>query len=76
MRAPEVPVPPGVAFSCPADFGEVIILVFGYTNGSTSTIRLATSGCASATNGDRTVRTPNALLIDLEARLGHDPFHY
>jgi len=65
-------VPPGVAYSCPASFGDTILLIFKYTNGSTLMISTPTSGCQFATNGDLNVFTPSATLTTLEAVLGRD----
>ncbi len=64
-------VPPGALYNCPADFGERIVLRFGYANGATLTVLVPTAGCLFASNGDRTVQAAS-VLAPLEARLGHD----
>jgi len=65
-------VPTGVAYNCPASFGDTILLIFQYANGSRLTISTPTSGCQFATNGDLSVFTPTATLTTLEAVLGRD----
>jgi hypothetical protein len=65
-------VPNGEAFNCPADFAETIVLLFGYSDGSTLTVTASTGGCGFAHNGDLTVWMPGATLARLEAVLGHD----
>lgn len=59
-------------YHCPIDFGETILLLFAYSNGSRLTVSLALGGCRFASNGDRTVATPPAVIASLEATLGHD----
>ena len=65
-------VPKGETFSCPADFAETMVLLFGYPDGSTLTVTASTGGCGFAHNGDLTVWMPGATLARLEAVLGHD----
>ncbi len=65
-------VPKGETFSCPADFAETIVLLFGYPDGSRLTVTASTGGCGFAHNGDLTVWIPGATLARLEAVLGHD----
>jgi hypothetical protein len=59
-------------YHCPIDFGETILLLFEYPNGSRLTVSLALGGCRFASNGDRTVSAPPAVVASLEAALGHD----
>jgi hypothetical protein len=65
-------VPSGAVFHCPIDFGEKIVLHFGYADGSELEVSVSTRGCEFATNGNRTVRVPSNLLTHLEAALGRD----
>ncbi len=65
-------IPQAEKYFCPADYGEKIILTFGYPGGSRLAVSIDTAGCLFATNGDRTVRTPPATLTQLEVVLGHD----
>jgi hypothetical protein len=57
--------------SCPSDTGGVILLDFGYLDGSNLVVRVNTSGCRYATNGDRTVDAGD-IIGTLEQVLGHD----
>jgi predicted alpha/beta hydrolase len=58
---------------CPIDFGEKIILIFGYSKGTRLTASIDMGGCRVATNGDRSISSaPVAVLARLEAVLGHD----
>jgi len=66
------PVPKVINFMCPIDFGETILLIFGYPNGSRLTVSIARAGCRFATNGDHRIFTPAATLTRLETALGHD----
>jgi len=66
------PVPKVINFMCPIDFGETILLIFGYPNGSRLNVSIASAGCRFAANGDRSVFTPAATLTQLERVLGHD----
>ena len=63
--------PGGPVPSCPADFGEQIMLVFGYADGSFR-VTVDAGGCGYATNGARTVLTPPLLAGQLRLALGHD----
>jgi hypothetical protein len=42
--------------SCPDDNGSAVLLDFGYPDESDLVVRINTSGCGYATNGDRTVQ--------------------
>jgi hypothetical protein len=66
--------PPGVSDAfCPIDFGEKIVLIFGYRDGSRRMASIDTGGCRDATNGDRIISfAPVAVFTRLEAVLGHD----
>lgn len=66
------PVPKVINLMCPIDFGEMILLIFGYPNGSQLTVSIARGGCAFASNGERRIFTPPATLTRLETVLGHD----
>jgi hypothetical protein len=66
------PVPKVINFMCPVDFGETVLLIFGYPDGSRLTVSIATAGCEFATNGDRRIFTPAATVTRLETVLGHD----
>lgn len=66
-------VPPIGAGACPVDFGEVIVLRFVYANGHMLTVNVDPAGCTWATNGDRTVYTPQSVLSALGAIVGLDP---
>jgi len=59
----------GAMFHCPADFGEQIVLLFEYADGSRLTVAIATAGCRFATNGERVAFTPPALLTTLRSAL-------
>lgn len=63
----------GPLYGCPEDSGETILLIFGYADGSRLLVDVHTRGCRTATNGDRTVVTPDAVLSELEEILGQDP---
>jgi hypothetical protein len=65
-------VPPNAVYHCPDDFGEVIDLYFRYSGGSILEVRVPTRGCRFATNGDRSVFAPPALLAGLTRALGSD----
>jgi hypothetical protein len=65
-------IPNGVEYHCPVDFGETIVLAFGYNNGTTLTATVSTAGCEFANNGDSTIGAPGDVLMRLEAALGHD----
>jgi hypothetical protein len=65
----EPTVDPNV-FACPIDFGETVLLIFGYANGPPILVDINTAGCQFASNGDRTIRTP--IIGQLEDVLGHD----
>jgi hypothetical protein len=64
--------PTGPARHCPADFGEQIVLVFGYPDGTSLHVIVEAGGCGDATNGARTVLTPPVLASQLRGALGHD----
>jgi hypothetical protein len=66
-------IPPGFVSSCPADFGETIVLLFGYADNSRLIVSIGTAGCRFASNGDRFVHADPAALDRLEAVLGRDP---
>ncbi len=63
---------PARPVNCPADFGETISLIFRYTGESHLVVAIHTSGCRTATNGDRAVFAPSATLTRLQAVLGAD----
>jgi hypothetical protein len=64
--------PAGPAPACPADFGALIVLVFGYPDGTSLRVTVEADGCGDATNGARTVLTPPVLAGQLRGALGHD----
>jgi hypothetical protein len=64
--------PAGPARHCPADFGELILLVFRYPDGTSFRVTVESDGCGDATNGARTVLTPPVLAGQLGVALGHD----
>jgi hypothetical protein len=64
--------PRGAQPSCPADFGEQFVLVFGYPDGTRLRVTVQAQGCGYATNGARTVLTPPLLSDQLRVALGHD----
>jgi hypothetical protein len=68
------PGPPGAVHSCPADFGEVIVLLFAYDDTSTLTVSISVAGCRDADNGDRGVPADPATMDELQAVLGKDAF--
>jgi hypothetical protein len=45
--------PAGPVLHCPADFGEQIVLVFGYADGTPLRVSVEAQGCGDATNGAR-----------------------
>jgi len=58
---------------CPIDFGEKIILIFGYSDRTRLSVSIDMGGCEVAMNGDRSISsTPVAVLKPLEAVLGYD----
>jgi hypothetical protein len=63
------PIPKGAVFNCPIDFGETILLLFAYPDGTQLMVSIEMGGCGFASNGDRTVRPP---IARFEAVLGHD----
>ncbi|MGO9874078.1 MAG: hypothetical protein ACLPVY_09790 [Acidimicrobiia bacterium] len=63
---------PKRAYNCPLDAGERMLVIFAYDNGTRLTASIETMGCGFATNGDRSVFNPTAMLEHLEAVLGHD----
>jgi len=65
-------VPNGAVFNCPIDFGEQILLLFGYDDGQRVNVTVSTAGCRFATSRGMSVWTPPSLLRRLEAVLGHD----
>jgi hypothetical protein len=67
-------VPNSDPINCPADAGEVIRLRFVDANARILNVGIGTQGCRFASNGDRTVFTPQSVLSTLEATLGHDHF--
>jgi hypothetical protein len=64
--------PSAASESCPADSGEQIVLVFGYSDRSLLRLKVEAQGCGYATNGARTVLTPPLLSDELRVVLGHD----
>jgi hypothetical protein len=65
-------LPKGTEYPCPIDFGEVILLRFGYDSGRGLDVDLHPWGCRYATNGELKVLTPEPLLSELQERLGVD----
>jgi hypothetical protein len=59
-------------YGCPIDFGDTIVLLFGYSDNSRLAVRISTTGCRFASNGDRVVRIDPATLNRLQAVLGKD----
>lgn len=66
------PWPPG-ARSCPVDLGLSDLLVFSYSNGTQSEVRVDTSGCRAVSNGRQRVEAPQALLDELTSVVGASP---
>src|SRR5581483_7176187 len=65
-RLPPAPTGP-YAISCPADFGDAIVVYFRYRSGGANPVTVALSGCAFATNGPLVKRTTSSLLADLKS---------
>ncbi|MDQ1481471.1 MAG: hypothetical protein QOI44_2332 [Actinomycetota bacterium] len=65
-------IPPNANYLCPIDFGDTIVLLFGYSDNSRLAVRIGTTGCRFASNGDRVVRIDPATLNRLQAVLGKD----
>jgi hypothetical protein len=65
-------IPPNANYLCPIDFGDTVVLLFGYSDNSRLAVRIGTTGCRFASNGDRVVRIDPATLNRLQAVLGKD----
>ena len=63
-----VPWPPNLP--CPMDVGLYDLVVFGYPSGNPVTVQVSVTGCASATNGHKTVRADGDLLGQLTSMVG------
>jgi hypothetical protein len=58
--------------SCPADFGDVTLLVFEFRHGHRLLVTVHGSGCRIATNGARSAYAPPDALLRLEKLVGQD----
>jgi hypothetical protein len=67
IPAPDAPLP-----NCPADFGEVYVLWFGYASGPPLLVSVQGAGCFYADNGDLRVPFASAAATQLSPLLGHD----
>jgi len=67
----EPPINPAI-YHCPMDAGELLLLLFQYPDGSLLQVHVSMQGCEFATNGDRTVSTPELILTSLGPKIGHD----
>lgn len=65
------PWPPGRY--CPIDVGLYDLIVFTDRSGSQSDVQVAMGGCASATNGHKTVEANADLLGELTSMVGASP---
>jgi hypothetical protein len=65
------PRPPGRY--CPVDFGLYDLIVFTDRSGNQSDVQVQVGGCASATNGHKTVEASTDLLNQLKSMVGASP---
>lgn len=72
LNAVPVPALGAPVPNCPADFGEMYALWFGYPAGPPVLVTVQRGGCAYANNGDRRAPFASAVVSQLSAALGHD----
>jgi hypothetical protein len=65
--------PADLRIPCPADFDHTDLLLFGYPDGHQQAVHASLSGCASATNGGRTVFLSDGVRQRLTALVGTWP---
>ncbi len=70
------PTTKNVIRECGPDSGGNIIVIFGYPDATRLTISIGTSGCRTATNGDRAIYAESHTLALLEDYLGEDTQHF
>ncbi|MBO0880947.1 MAG: hypothetical protein J2P17_11510 [Mycobacterium sp.] len=67
------PLDRGVPSTCVVDFGEAILIVFGYASGPPVTVSIDVGGCRFARNGQQLVwRVTEQTLQNLTALVGRD----
>jgi hypothetical protein len=72
LNAVPIPAPGAPVPYCPADFGELYALRFGYSSGPALVVTVQGAGCAYADNGDLHAPFAGTAQSQLSAALGHD----